>query len=212
MRRITFKNALALSILSLGMLAFNSCIFDAEQGTPPDGGTPPPAFKSLKNREDVLFNLKLAYNERNINQYNKLLDNNFTFFFSAVDVREGKVRDLSWPRSSELIAVGHMFDPTFDPAPHTNPDGSITDPGPILRITVDMSFAAGENTWNPVIDEVVHPGEIWYEKTVDYRLVVKAGGNYIFQNSSPIQASFEIRFTEAEGDSVYRIVAWRDDV
>jgi hypothetical protein len=105
-----------------------------------------------------------------------------------------------------------MFDPGFDPGPHTNPDGTITDPGPISRITLNMTYPAGDNAWNPQIDDIVHPGEIWYEKTVDYSLVVKAGGDFTFQNAVTIKASFVIRFAEVNSDSIYQLVSWRDDV
>ncbi|MEE9271236.1 MAG: hypothetical protein V3V49_13365 [Candidatus Krumholzibacteria bacterium] len=213
MTRISLKNALTLAVLSLGMLAFNACIFNAEEGS---GGDPPPRvpYESLKEKDHVLSNLKKAYNERNLNQYDKLLDVNFgfTFFFSPEDVTSGNVQSANWDRASELLATGHMFDPTFDPAPHTNPDGSITDPGPISRISLTMEFPPGDVAWNQQIDDNVHPGEVWYEKTVDYKLVVRAGGDFTFQNATTLQASFVIHFTELEGDSIYRLVSWRDDL
>ncbi|MFQ5511237.1 MAG: hypothetical protein ACE5EO_05255 [Candidatus Krumholzibacteriia bacterium] len=207
MRKLTPRKTLTLVALTLGALVFNSCIFNAEEGTPPDK-VPPPAFKSLKAREDVLHNLELAWNQQNINQYDKLLDDNFTFFFGAKDISLGKVTSTDWGRASELIATGHMFDRTFDPPP--GPSG--TDPGPIISIDISMDFPVGEEKWDPLSDPVVHPTETWYEKTVDYTFTITAGGDFRFLTGKVLRASIVIRFAEASGDSIYRIVQWRDDV
>ncbi len=213
MTRISLKNALTLAVLSLGMLAFNACIFNAEEGD--SGGDPPPRvpFKPLKEKDDVLFNLRKAYNERNLQQYERLLDLNFgfTFFFSPEDVEAGTVQSANWGRGDELSATGHMFDPNFDPGPTTDPStGKTIDPGPISRIKLTMEFPAGDIAWNPQIDDNVHPNEVWYEKTVDYKLDVTAGGDFTFRNANTLQASFVIRF--ALPDSIYQLVSWRDDL
>ena len=205
MRRITHRELLTLFVLPLAVLAFNSCIFNAEEGGDNGGPPPPAAFKSLKERDDVLINVRLSYTQRNDNQYDRLLDKDFTFFFSPEDVAQGKVQAAQWGRASELLSAGHMFDPTFDPAP--GPNG---DPEPISNISLTMNFPAGEESWNMQIDEIVHPGEIWYEKTVSYVFVVTAGET-TFTNANPIDATFVIRFTEADGDSIYRLVSWKDD-
>ncbi len=201
MRRITLKKLLTLLVLPLAVVAFNSCIFDAAEDSGPPVVDPPLPFKPLKERDDVLFNVRLAYVQRNVDEYNKLLDDNFTFFFSPQDVIDNKVSAAQWGRLSELTSAGHMFDPTFDPAGDTEPIGSIS---------LSLDFPPGEDSWNPQIDELVHPGEIWYEKTISYLLVVIAG-NTTFTNANPIDASFVIRFTEAGGDSIYRLASWKDD-
>ncbi|MEE9270009.1 MAG: hypothetical protein V3V49_07085 [Candidatus Krumholzibacteria bacterium] len=172
---------------------------------------PVPSPELIPQKDDVLNLLRKAYNERNIQQYDRLLDDSLTFFFSPEDVTSGNVPLAKWDRASELLATGHMFDPTFDPAPHTNPDGSITNPGPISRISLTMEYPAGDEAWNPQIDEDVHPGEMWYEKTVNYKLDVTAG-DFTFRNAAWLQASFVIRFAEVNGDSMYRLVSWRDDL
>ncbi len=173
----------------------------------------PSGFKNLKQKDHVLFNLQKAYSERNLQQYERLLDLNFfTFFFSPEDVQAGIVQFPNWGRASELLATAHMFDPTFDPAPTTHPNtGWVTDPGPVTRIKLTMEFPAGDDAWNPQIDDDVHPGEIWYEKTVEYELDVTAG-DFTFRNAASLQASFVIRLAELEGDNIYRLVSWQDDV
>ena len=159
-----------------------------------------PTFKSLEVKDDVLLNLQLAYTQRNVDQYDRLLDGTFTFFFSSVDVNEGRVEVSQWDRASELTSAGHMFDPAFDPDGPTEP---------ISDITLTMIFPAGEEAWNPQTDLLT--GETSYEKTAEYRLSVTAGET-TFTNAQPIDASFVIRFTAVGGDSIYRLVSWKDDI
>jgi hypothetical protein len=58
------------------------------------------SFQNLTQREHVLNNLELAYNERRFTPYDALLDPNFTFFFSPGDVG-GNIPD-QWGRAEEL--------------------------------------------------------------------------------------------------------------
>ena len=110
MKRIT----LGLTVLAFSFLTFNSCIFDAKEAkkddVPVDTG-----FKSLDKRDNVLFNLTLAYNQSNIEEYTKLLDDGFIFHFSTVDFQDGNVPVPQWDRTAELGATTNMFDPSFSP-------------------------------------------------------------------------------------------------
>jgi hypothetical protein len=90
------KNIAAIIALALIIPAFNSCIFDAKKAEKEDNTGPPPAFRDLTERDDVFFNLQLAYNQRNIDEYNKMLDDKFIFNFSAADVSSGNVDVAQW--------------------------------------------------------------------------------------------------------------------
>lgn len=186
------------------LVAANSCIFDAEQ-KPPDNDKPRPVvYKSLHERDDVIENLETAYNQRNIDQYKRLLDNDFIFHFSQTDVDNQTVNVENWDRAAEIAATQNIFDPNFNP-----PNGR----APISSIDLAITFRAGEDDWLRVTpsDPVKYPGEVWYEQTVGYFLTVQAG-DLTLTSQNTINASFVIRFAEADGDSIWRIIAWRDDV
>jgi hypothetical protein len=90
-------------------LATISC--DAEKTSPTDtGNINTTKFTNLQNKDDVLYNLELAYNERNPSEYNKLLDDNFTFIFSEADYNEGGVRFPQWDRTAEVRANAKILD------------------------------------------------------------------------------------------------------
>jgi hypothetical protein len=193
---------LAVTVLAVSMLASNSCILD-----PKNDKDPPPidttrTFKNLSQRDHVLINLETAYNQRHFNQFEKLLDANFTFFFSQTDIDSNFVQDESWGRDRELRAAGHMFDPTFAPPNRA----------PIDRIDLSLSYAIGEDKWareEGTPDK--HPGEDWFEKTAIYNMTIQAGQDQFI--STNIRASFIVRYAEiAPGDSIWRMVAWRDDI
>jgi len=194
------KRAVVLALAGIFLLALNSCILDPKEGKTPPKPTQP--YKDLSGeRDNVLFNLEKSYNERNIDQYNKLLDNDFVFHFSNVDVQQGNVNVTQWDRAAEINANKNMFDPNFNK------------PGvePVSSIDLSLTYVAGDNNWTQVTppDPVKYPGETWYEKIVNYTLTVKAGSNE-YQGLN-IQASFVVRWATVEGQSYWRIVSWHDD-
>jgi len=56
-----------------------------------------------------------------------------------------------------------------------------------------------------------HAGEVWYEKQVTYDLEVNTAGGKQHQ-AHDFKARFVIRFAEVNGDSIWRIVQWADDI
>ena len=154
-------------------------------------------------RDNVLFNLEAAYNQRNLNAYQKVLDDAFVFHFSAADVANGNVSVSQWDRAQEINATTNIFDKNFNP-----PSGS-----PISSIDLSLTYPNGEDVWNLVNPDGNHPGETWYEKTVDYFLPVVAG-DFTYTSGNPIKASYIVRWGKdpTSGDEFWRIVAWRDDI
>jgi len=69
-------------------------------------------YKDLQNKHDVLFNLELAYNERNVDEYEKLLDVDFAFVFSQVDY-QGGYTPQHWGDASEKDANRKILDPNL---------------------------------------------------------------------------------------------------
>jgi len=203
MKRILSVALVAVSFVALS--ALNSCILDPKKtpDKPDGGGGGNQTFKSLEVRDDVFNNLELAYNTRQINEYDRLLDDNFTFFFSPNDVSEGTVQFSQWDRAAEIGATRNMFDPTFSPP---NRD-------PISSIDLSITFPEGDGAWQviPGTADNGHPNEDWYEKTMTYLLTVKAGDT-TFTSGTPLDASIVVRQVEADGKQIFRIVQWRDDI
>lgn len=196
------KRIAALILVGIFVLGFNSCILDPKTGKNDD--KPKVNYKPLDGeRDNVLFNLQKAYNERNIDRYGELLDVGFLFHFSQKDIDDGVVDHSPWDRTEELSANRNMFNPAF------------TKEGvdPVSDIDLTLTYPAGDATWTtiPPEDHPDYPGETWYEKTVSYELHVTAGATtFTGQN---IQASFMVRLATVEGyeNPIWRIVAWRDD-
>ncbi len=195
------KRIVALTLVGLFVLGLNSCILDPDKKPPDTDPTPP--YKDLAlERDNVLFNLQKAYNERNFERYNELLDADFTFFFSNTDYDLGKVQYLQWGRALELGSARNMFDPTFSKPPLE----------PVSDIDCQLTYAPGEDKWVQVTppDPVKWPDETWWEKIVTYTLTVRSGTTDFVGNN--IQASFTVRWaTDQTGKKYWRVVMWRDD-
>ncbi|MEE9269917.1 MAG: hypothetical protein V3V49_06615 [Candidatus Krumholzibacteria bacterium] len=197
-------------------------------------GNPTPDENPLKLRDGVLTTLQSAYNQKNFDAASSLFDDDFIFFFSPTDIANGDVSFAQWDKSSELAATASLFDAAVhtgtriaDPDAELSPRGAAVEdatwgrtkhlfftapPGGFTGISLSLLFPPGEGTWNPAIpDPVDYPGEVWYEKTVDYLLTVETGG-LILGNFPPTRASFVVRPVEDRGETIWQLVRWRDDI
>ena len=163
-----------------------------------DSTSPPPSagveFKDLQAKDDVLFNLALAYNRRSTVQLDKLLDEDFIFLFSSQDVIQNGT-PASWPRTLELDAAGNIFDPT------------LPDDARVVSIDVRLYYSAGG--WLEEPPGGSHPGESWWTKTATYDCVVQRADGFEYRAVSRL-ALFKIRRDAGAGH--WRLVSWYDDV
>jgi hypothetical protein len=187
-----------LVVVTVSFLA-GSCILDPKK-VPPDKKTTGGTYKSLKSKDDVLLNLELSYNERNLTQYDKLLDDNFTFFFSDADFSSGKVNYQQWDRALEIQSTRHLFDRNYS--------GS---QDPIRSISLKLLYSPGDIGWEETTPDSSYQGEKWYQKTVNYDLTVQTTANHQFL-AQDLQALFVIRyaFVPSLNDTIWRIVQWYD--
>ncbi len=170
-----------------------------------DPVAPKPQYKSLSGpRDNVLFNLQKAWNERNIDRYDELLDMSFLFFFSQADIDRGYVDRVYWGRARDLSATKNVFDPNFS-KPHIDP---------VDDIDLVLAYVTGDDEWTPITpeDQEYYRGETWYEKVVSYRLSVTAGDMQYVGND--IQTSIVVREANELGyaDPIWQIVVWEDDI
>jgi hypothetical protein len=188
----------AFTILAVGVLPiFGSCIFDAKEAGP-DDKTPPVQYLPLDTRDNLLYNLELAYNQRNLEEFLKLLDNGvYQFFFSATDVSQGLVDQDSWGYAAEAEATGRLFDRS---PPANDPRAD--------KIALTLLYTEGDGAWQEMVPSS-YPSETWYQKTVEYRLSVRVGETDYNQNRV-IVALLTVR--QKPGESIWQIVEWRDDI
>jgi hypothetical protein len=195
------KRIAVLAFAVVLLVGLNSCIFAPDKVPPPPSKNTYKSIRTSEPRDNVLFNLATAYNNRNIQRYDELLDEEFLFYFSNADVTGGGWTEGEyWDRAKEINANTNIFNPGY------------SRPGvdPVSDITLTLTYSEGDDKWTAITpDQGQYPGETWYEKIVTYTLIVQAGDTqYIAQNK---QASFVVRAATLEGDEVWRIITWRDD-
>ncbi len=159
-----------------------------------------PVYEALTDPDDVLENLELSYNQRNLVEYGRILDDpNFTYYFSPEDAVVGRT-PWDWGIVDDLNSAGNMFDPSFQGPPITIMELSLLNPaGPWTETTPD---------------QVQFPGETWFFKTIRYNLTVVVATipeptTYIMNDKG---ALITIRQSEFDGKQRWRIVEWHDDV
>jgi len=188
-----------LILLSLIVVAglTTSCILDPKEQKKDDDDKPKVDFKDLTEMDDVLFNLELAYNESRMDEYDKLLDENFTFILSEADYNSGEVDVPQWDRDREVHVNTDILNPNLA--------------GDLRVISIDLSLDYPADNWTEQPEHPDHPGESWYFKVVDYDLVVKTADDWEHR-ALGLQAQFTIRWAQTEQGEHWRIILWRDDV
>ncbi len=93
-------------------LIFTGCLFDP----PPD--VPPQQPVKMTSPVNVLKNIEIAYNQRNIDLYKRALSPNFVFYFDPRDVGEsppGKTYIIpeSWSYTEDWQATNNMFNKAY---------------------------------------------------------------------------------------------------
>jgi hypothetical protein len=192
---VTWRRPIAylLLVLATGLVG-------CSDGSDPVGPAPRVVYKNLTSRDHLLYNLELAYNERNLEEFLKLLDKTdgvYQFFFSATDVSQGLVNQASWGYADEAEATGRLFDrnpPANDPRAD--------------KIALNMLYIEGDDAWQDMVPSS-YPSETWYQKTIEYRLSVRVGETDYNQNRV-IVALLTVR--QKPGESIWQIVEWRDDI
>ena len=177
--------------LTAGFAMLVAC--DADPVRP--GGTPPLTYQDLSQRAHVLNNLELAYNQRNITQYDRLLDTNFTFFLSPGDVNGGL--PAQWGRAEELQYASDLLDRNY--------------PGPSLRCTgvlVNILWEEGL-TWSELTPTSA-PDETWYTTTVYYGFKFEFEPNYTYIDSPGAKVRFTVRNAGTAEAPHWQLVEWYD--
>jgi hypothetical protein len=184
---------LGVVILAMGV---SSCFLDPDEDTK-DPPPPDEPYGDLSVKEHVLRNIQKSYNDRNIQRYDELLDDNFTFFFATGDVG-GSIPD-QWGRADELPATDGLFCRTG------------CNPGlPLCRsIRMDLKYESGVVQWVDVIPEDF-PNETWQTTTVFYEFTIEIEPDETFIAVPGARAQFTVRNIGTVDDPLYKLVEFRD--
>lgn len=166
-----------------------ACSDDEDVFTP----KPDSPFKNLTARDDVLHNLELAYNQRNIIQFNRLLDHEFIFYFSQAAHGSGSIPN-SWGRLEEISVTTNMFNPNLR--------------GRMRVVNIDLQLTKIEDDWTeiPQVDE-----DSWYSMEVVYSITVQTASGVDY-TAEDLRAEFTVREAAPMGETekIWRVIRWRD--
>ncbi len=194
-REIGMNVRWCLAALMAGALLFLAC-GDEEVVGGCDPCPPPKTFQPLTEREHVLNNLELSYNERAIAQFDSLLDPDFIFYFAPGDVR-GAV-PTHWGSVEETSVTTMLFDP------YLNTPGV-----PVWRsIRMDLKFESGVS-WTDTIPPA-YPTETWHTTTVYYEFTMEIAPDGTYIAVPGTRAQITVRNVGTDDAPQWRLVAWRD--
>jgi hypothetical protein len=157
-------------------------------------------YRDLACKDNALHNLARAYNDRDLDEVDVVLDSDLVFQFSAKDISEHGVPIASWERTSEIAATRNLFDPEFS-SPNADP---------AEYIHVQLRYAAGDDHWTevPPDDQANDPSERWFAKDLTYDISVGTATRIISGRYLP--ARIIVRQANENGVHCWRIVRWLD--
>ncbi len=189
------KRSVAIAAICLLAIGGPGCIFSPEEKKPPEGcddcGS---IFEELTSPENVLLNLELAYDEQNLNEYKKILDPDFTFFFDPGDVNDPTdPTPQQWGVAEEEQSASNMFNGV------PNGEG-------FAIVDIDLDLVMANLNWIDTTPEDF-PDETWKTATVDYSFSIAATQDLTFINSGGAKAQFTVR---PQSDGTWKLVEWQD--
>jgi hypothetical protein len=141
--------------------------------------------QDLTYKTDVLSNIEYAYNKRQTNVYDALLDDAFTFFYTDGSIGGGGGTPVQWGRDVESSVTAGLL-------------------GDASMVDLDISWEDGV-TWS-----VVPAGtESWYITTVFYHYTIKIGDTTYIPNSGS-KAQFTVRNAGTAEEPQWKLVEFRD--
>jgi hypothetical protein len=144
----------------------------------------PPAVQDLSHKTDVLNNIEYAYNKRQTNVYDALLDDAFTFFYTDSDVVGGGT-PVQWGRPDELATTSGVLS---------------------AASSIDLALDWRDGvTWSEQEAGI----ETWYFTTVFYHFTIKIGDTTYIPNAGA-KAQFTVRNAGTAEQPHWKLVEFRD--
>lgn len=196
MHRRRLTNLLVVLPLALVLLA--GCPFSPKKDTKPpdDQGNPYLAQTTIPN---VLANLIRSYQEKNYEEYRKLLDTAYEYIFAPQDISEPNGIPPSWGLPDELTSANNMFNKV------PNKDGYWAE-------DITLSFTAGPDTqaeinpdWRKVVLSNVNLSITGRNETSADPLIYQVIGDkaelyFVLTNETD----------STSGQRIYKIIRWED--
>ena len=181
--------------LMVAVVALVACGDDDPTGPVPNQ---PADFKNLTEKSHVLNNIEVAYNRRNIQRYEQLLDQDFTFFLSTGDVGGGL--PSQWDRSTDITANTNLF--AVDP------------PDDIPRCkNIEMNVEWEDDSGNSKVTwvEITTPGgEKRYTTLVYYNFRFDVEPDMSYPNNPGAKVQFTMRNAGTDEAPQWKLVEMRD--
>jgi len=190
-----------LLLFLVAALGVGCGVFSPDESKPPDnGGGGGGTFVAPTTPDLLMQNFKNAWEQRSIVEYEKLLDDQFLFFFAPSDGLKDFVGD-SWGTTEELKSAGAMFrgDAGFDL---------------ITEETIPPILSIEFTTFAKIIDWSNPGSDPLYEGTLKARY--KVGIRVTFQGVSQTTLVtgdndfYVIKVPQTDGPDIYKIKVWED--
>lgn len=179
----------------VALLCVVSCaaVFVGGCSTPGPGPElpPPPEFRDRTSPENVMYNLELAYEEMNVDEYLDCLSDDFTFYPDEDDVQNPELEiPAEWYKSDEADMHANMFG-----------DGS--DVESISLTLTEISVEYFEGIPADSLDD------IWvYTEGVDLRVNLYGGLTYLATENSEFWMRVDTDQQGSGGELFWEIYTW----
>jgi hypothetical protein len=154
----------------------------------------PPQYTRPVTGWAVLYNLRLAYNRRDIAEIDAMLDTNFIFYLAPADVGGGLPEQ--WGRAEEILYTSRLFDPNY------------TGPNRCKSLVADLDIDHGVQ-WNAVSPDSFVT-ETWHRASVAYDFQIDIDPDTQFSPASGSQCDFTVRNIGTAANPDFRLVEWHD--
>lgn len=185
----------AILVVTTGLLS--GCgIFspdETKEKPPVDTG---PGIVPQTTQDAVVNNFKVSYEKKLIEEYDKVLDENFVFYFAQTDVDQLGV-EPSWNRAAEMASATKMF----TGQPGTTPGGQPQEPITGFQLTLNPDTPA----WDDNVP-AQYAGTQRRSYSVTMTVTFQGGGTVAVRG---IQ-DFYVAPVQVNGTTLYKLRYWVD--
>jgi hypothetical protein len=180
---------LVVSFLVLLVACDNNVIRDCyDCRCDPDYCYVPPKFQDLSQRWHVLNNFELAHDKRDMTQYDRLIDDNYTFIFDTL--KNDSLVTIQWGRADDVTATAGLF---------------------AAVNYMDMAVDWKDSHGNPTVQwsERIWGTETWYYTTVFYHFTIRIGATTYIPVAGA-QMTFTVRNAGTSAKPQWKLVELDD--
>jgi hypothetical protein len=196
------RRLLPVALLAIGLLVVGCGIFSPDQSKTPPGGGGGNSFPPSTSPDILMQNFENAWQQMNIVEYEKLLDDEFQFFFSPSDSLQDFVGE-SWDRTKELASTGAMFSNQPGSDPKTGEPIS-----PILSIEFTNFSPQLPGGWIDPGTDPLYAGTVLGRYKVGITVTFQAEGQISYVTGDN---DFYVKgYPQQDGTTLYKIKVWED--